>query len=183
MSGFEYVTGVVSVLVGLALVDMAVSLQKLLSAGPRVRWDWLLSLAALVVALNVIHAWWSFHDLFSAERAFQLGPFLPQLGSLLLLFLLAASVLPDEVPAHGVVLADYYSERRIMIWGLLFAYTASAIALYVLSGLREGASLGTAVARNLAGMIFMVVVAVPLFVRRRWVAGGVLGAFAAGRAD
>ena len=176
MSGFEYVSGLVSVLVGLALASLAVSLQKLLAAGRRVRWDWLLSLAALVVALNVVHAWWSFHDLFSGASAFQLGPFLPQLGSLLLLFLLAASVLPDEVPAEGVVLAEYYHERRVMIWGLLLAYSASAIVLYVLSGLRGGVSFGTAIARNSAAMMFMTVVAVPLFTRKRWVAGGVLSA-------
>ena len=175
VTGFEYVTGLVSVLVGLALVDLAVSLQRLLSAGRRVRWDVLTPLAASVVTLIVIHAWWSFHDLFSDATTFQLGAFLPQLGSLLLLFLLAASVLPDEVPAEGLALADHYEARRVMIWGLLLAYVASAIALYVIGVVDGGASLTEALQRNSAGLVSLLVIAIPLFVRKRWVAGLVLG--------
>jgi type III secretory pathway component EscS len=106
---------------------------------------------------------------------FQLGAFLPQLGSLLLLFLLAASVLPDEIPAEGLSLAEHYDARRIMIWGLLLAYIASAVGLYVVGLVDDGTSLQNALRRNGAGLAFLLVIAVPLFVRRRWVAAVVLG--------
>ena len=49
MSAFEYVSVLASVIIGLALVDILVSLNRLIRAAGLVRWHWAAPAAALLV--------------------------------------------------------------------------------------------------------------------------------------
>ncbi len=53
ISSFEYITALVSVVVGLAIADMATSLHRLLRNRRRVRWDWVAPLAAVVILTDI----------------------------------------------------------------------------------------------------------------------------------
>jgi hypothetical protein len=64
MSIAEYVAGFVSIMIGLALADLATSLQRLLRGGAKVRWDLLTPATALLVIASVISVWW---QMFSAS--------------------------------------------------------------------------------------------------------------------
>ena len=57
MSPFEYLLPLISVLVGLAVADLATSLHWLLQARRRVQWDWLPLLAAILAVLAVLDLW------------------------------------------------------------------------------------------------------------------------------
>ena len=120
MTPFEYVLAFASILVGLAMADLAASLHRLLRARGRVRWDWLAPAAAVLVVLTVLEFWWAFYHLGRADAWASYGQFLPLVALLFVMFLLASAALPDEVPESGVDLADYYRTNARYFW-LLFA--------------------------------------------------------------
>jgi hypothetical protein len=51
----EYVAAFISIMVGLALADLATSFQRLLRAGKRVKWDLLTPASATLVTAFVIN--------------------------------------------------------------------------------------------------------------------------------
>jgi hypothetical protein len=55
MGQFEYLLILASVILGLAVSDIAVSLNRLLEV--RVRWDWLAPLAAVLAFLKITAQW------------------------------------------------------------------------------------------------------------------------------
>ncbi len=98
MGTFEYITALVSVVVGLAIADMMTSLHRLLRNRRRVRWDWVAPLAALVILVELFNLWWSWRG-FKGDSLADLAPYFL---ALVLLFLTASATLPDEVPEQGV---------------------------------------------------------------------------------
>ncbi len=100
MSVFEYTSVLASILIGLALVDVLVSFNRLIRAGRQVRWHWAPVVAAVLVVLPLIQIWWSLYQ--PEGGAVTMGQFLPLFVELVILFLLAAAALPDEVPPEGV---------------------------------------------------------------------------------
>lgn len=136
MTPFEYILPLVSVLVGLAIADPAVSIHRLLRARHRVRWDWLPLAVALLAVLAVLELWWIFYA--SREAAFftTLGGFLPLAAQLILVFLLTAAALPDTVPADGLDLRAFYDANGPYFWSLYAVYLAFIIAFRIISFLR-----------------------------------------------
>lgn len=132
MTPFEYVLTLVSVLVGLAIADLAVSLHRLLRARARIRWDWLPLGAALLAVLAVLDLWWGFYDSRSADWFTTLGGFLPFAGQLVTLFLLNAAALPDRVPDDGLDLASFYDRNGPYFWSLFVVYVVFIMAINVI---------------------------------------------------
>ncbi len=128
---FEYVLALVSILVGLAVADLATCLHRLLRARRRVTWDWLPLTAALIVLLLVFEFWWGFYRFGTAPVWTHYGAFL-FLGALLIcMFLLASAALPDEVPEGGLNLAAYYAENSRYFWSLFGIFVLLAVAMEV----------------------------------------------------
>lgn len=73
MSVAEYVAAFISILIGLALADLATSFQKLLRAGNRVRWNLLTPATAVLVTAFVINVWWSMFGTLNAMRSISVG--------------------------------------------------------------------------------------------------------------
>lgn len=63
MTPFEYLLALVSILIGLAVADLATCMHRLLRARSRVRWDWLPLASALIVMLLILQFWWGFYRL------------------------------------------------------------------------------------------------------------------------
>ena len=61
MSAFEYTSVMASIIIGLALVDVLVSFNRLIRAGSAVKWHWAAPLAAILVVLTLIQVWWSLY--------------------------------------------------------------------------------------------------------------------------
>jgi len=117
MRPFEYGLGLVTILISLALADMVMCFHRLLRGGRRVTWDGRVVVATALVVLEIVRSWyaeWTIRDLAQAE-VFHV--FLCQFVSIIVLVLLAASSLPDEVGEHCDLSAFYESNRRYF-WGL-----------------------------------------------------------------
>jgi hypothetical protein len=120
MTPFEYLLLFAAVILGLAITDLALSIHRLLSAGARVRWDWLAPLAALVAFLKIVTQWWSWFDVGRIANGLTFEMFLTVLVASILLFLLTATALPDDFGEKSIDLRDYYASVSRRFW-LLFA--------------------------------------------------------------
>jgi hypothetical protein len=136
---FEYVLPMVSILVGLAVGDLSLSLHRLLRARRRVRWDWLPMAAALLVLLLILSFWWSFYGMGRADVWSRYWAFLILGAALISVFLLASAALPDEIPEEGLDLRAYYIENRRYFWGM---FTLFALLAYVLDLLAAAENMG-----------------------------------------
>ena len=120
MNPFEYLLTFASVILALAVGDVVVSLNRLLQAGKQVTWDWLAPLAAVVVFLKIVTQWWSWFAAAPLAKGMTFGMYIGVLVGAVLLFLLAATTLPDKIEDHGIDLAAYYASIHRRFW-LLFA--------------------------------------------------------------
>lgn len=156
-----------SIIVGVAVTDQMISLNRLLRARHRVRWDWAAPIVALIVLLTVVQVWWSIAQP-TAGRV-TIGQFLPILAQLILLFLLCSATLPDDVPDQGLDLRAYYDEQGPYIWTLFsiaLAWTFTTRPIFLLDGgkLRLAALLD----RYGADLTVLALMVSLIFVRRRW---------------
>ena len=165
MTAFEYVLPLVSVLAGLALADLAVSLHRLLRARRRVRWDWLPLATALLAALAVLNFWWSLFNSQDTPFYETLGGFLPLAALLVVLFLLNAAALPDAVPREGLDLRAFYDANGSYFWSLFAAYVTLSIALDL--GERAASGLSIDVLSYASNLVLIALFVALVWVRRR----------------
>jgi hypothetical protein len=164
----EYITAFISIMIGLALADLATSLQRLLRAGSRVKWDMLTPAAAILVTAFIINVWWASFGALNAMSSISVAGFIPNLIALLLLFCLASSALPDEV-AETLDLADYYRENRRRFWSLFAAYTAWVTVVAGVGAKLEGAPPGAMIKTVVPNLLLTALMAVLIWTPRRWV--------------
>ena len=133
MGAFEYLLLFAAVIMGLAISDIAVSLHRLLNAAQRVRWDALPILAAALAFERIVTQWWVWYGADRLARKMTFGMFVGVLVSAVLLFLMAAVALPDEVGEAEVDLRLYYAKTSRRYW-LLFAsqwFMMNAVSVWV----------------------------------------------------
>jgi len=128
MSPFEYLLPLISIIVGLAIADLATSLHRLLRARRRVKWDWLPLATALLTLVLVLNVWWEFYQA-EAMSVYTVAEFFPVMTTLIILFLINAAALPDRVPAEGIDLRAFYESNSPYLWLLFAVYMALAIVL------------------------------------------------------
>jgi hypothetical protein len=136
MRAFEYAIGVFAVLIGLAIADIATSFHRLLRCKLPVKWDPLALIAALYALCMAIYMWfdlWGVRN-FAATRHFLF--YLLLFGQLFILFLVAASSLPDEV-GTSIDLREFYAANRQRFWTLvvLFQIVYVAAGFYFTGGM------------------------------------------------
>ena len=121
MDRFEYAIGLISIIVGLGLADLAMSLHRLLKHRGLVRWDGLALCTAGFAGFSLIRIWyqlWLVRDFPEVTHLFFL---ISLLVDMFLIFLAAAATLPDESdPPHlRWDLRAYYDVHARYIWTLL----------------------------------------------------------------
>lgn len=128
---FEYAMGVFSVLIGLAIADIATSFHRLMRSSAAVRWDPLTLAAALYTLCTAVYMWFDIWGVrhFAATRHFLF--YLALVAELFVLFLAAAASLPDDAQ-EGIDLREYYARNRRYFWSLitLFQLGYSALGVY-----------------------------------------------------
>jgi hypothetical protein len=133
---FEYAMGVFAVLIGLAIADIATSFHRLLRSRSPVVWDPLALMAALYALCMAIYMWFDLWGVrhFAATRNFLF--YLGMFGMLFLLFLVAASSLPDETNT-SINLRVFYAENRRKFWLLVVLFQIGYVAagIYFTSGM------------------------------------------------
>ena len=115
-----YMATFASILFGLAVADVAYSFHRLLTARRHVRFHWLPLTVAAWVTLNLVSAWWGYFPAFTRQDTSVAG-FLPFVVSMIFLVLIAAAVLPDEVP-EKLDLEQFYFDQHRYFWGMFSIY-------------------------------------------------------------
>ena len=154
-----------SIILGVGVTDELMSLHRLIRFRHRVRWDWAVPAVALLVLLTVVQIWWSIQGI---KGPLTIGAFLPVVVELVLVFLLAAAVLPDEVPPDGLDLRRYYHENGSYIWSLYAAVLAWVIITAMATEIRSRASLANFLDSHAMDMPILALMVSLIFVRRRW---------------
>lgn len=145
----EHIAVLASMILGLAIADLGMSVHRLARA-TRVNWHWLPILFALIVLISVIQFWWSSIPTWTSTKT--IGQFLVPMMQLFLLFLLTAASLPDDVPAEGIDLKAYYFSVHRYAWGLFAAY----VLLSTLPKIFQG----EIVPINIAGSLAMIALSI-----------------------
>ncbi|WGM30432.1 hypothetical protein [Brevundimonas sp. NIBR11] len=141
MDRFEYLIGLVSLIVGLGLADIAISLHRLIKHRSRVRWDGLAMATAAFAAVTMVWIWyniWSLRD-FTGTGGFLF--YLTLLIEMFLLFLAAAACLPDESELSepgGWDLTAYYARSHGYIWTVMALFHASYLIHWIYLGVGYG---------------------------------------------
>jgi uncharacterized membrane protein len=115
---FEFALGLFSVLIGLSIADVATSLHRLIRKNEVVRWDPLTLLAALFALLMIIGMWFDLWGIRNATSVRSFFFYMALVAAFFILFLIAASSLPDEA-AGPVDLRSYYDANRRYFWLLV----------------------------------------------------------------
>jgi hypothetical protein len=124
---FEFALGLFSVLIGLAIADIATSFHRLMRAQPRVRWDPLALLSALFAIVITVGMWFDLWGIRNATSVRHFFLYLALVGAFFVLFLIAASSLPDEA-SGGADLRDFYGRNRRYFWSLVMLFEIIYVA-------------------------------------------------------
>src|SRR4051812_6348873 len=96
MSPFDYALGMVSILVGLALADVAASLHRLLRKASSVRRDGRVVLCVAFVIITIVGMWFEMWFIRSVKAVLSFPFYLSFFVEFMILFLICAACLPDE---------------------------------------------------------------------------------------
>ena len=165
---FEFALGLFAVLIGLAVADVATSFHRLMRARPRVRWDPLPLLTALFAMVITVGMWFDLWGIRNATSVRHFFLYLALVGSFFVLFLIAASSLPDEA-SEGVDLHEFYDRNRRYFWSLvtLFEVIYVAFGIHFLGGVMDRLPHGVIAMILSQWAILVAVPAVLMLVRSR----------------
>jgi hypothetical protein len=124
MSPFDYAVGLVSILVGLALADVAASLHKLLRQGRSVRWDGRVILSVAFVIVEITGMWFSVWAIRSVNAVLWFPFYLTLFLEFMVLFLVCAACLPDDA-VENRDLEAFYEKNRRYLWSLFALFQTS----------------------------------------------------------
>jgi hypothetical protein len=164
MSLVERVAVLVAIILGLALAELGTSFHRLMRAGKRVQWDWMSPALAFVMLLETVQFWWLSQGWYANATELRLIEFLPRLLLLLMIYLLAAAVLPDNVPETGINLRTFYVETSRHFWALVSLLTVFIMIFVAPVSVRSG-YLGGLARHELLDAIVLVLAIPATFVR------------------
>jgi hypothetical protein len=127
---FEYALGLYSVLIGLAVADIAASFHRLARRKGTVVWDPLALLAAAYALWLAIGMWFDLWGVRNVSEARHFFFYLAMVANLFVLYLIAAASLPDD-PADAGDLRTYYAGNRRYFWSLIAFFQAGYIVFGV----------------------------------------------------
>ncbi len=125
---FEYALGLFSVLIGLAVADIAASVHRLARSKTPVAWDPLGPFAALYALCMAVGMWFDLWGVRNVSEARHYFFYLFMVANLFVLFLIAAASLPDD-PREDGDLRAYYERNRRYFWLLVALFQAGYIGL------------------------------------------------------
>lgn len=124
---FEFALVVFSVLIGLAIADVAASFHRLMRSQSRVRWDPLALLSALFAMVITVGMWFDLWYIRNATSVRHFFLYLALVGAFFVLFLIAASSLPDDA-SEGVDLRTFYDRNHRYFWSLVTLFEIIYVA-------------------------------------------------------
>lgn len=170
MSGTDYILGLLTIVTGLAVSDMVVSLHGLLINRRLVKWDWLALLAAAFVFLLIINGW---RMIYAAFEGSVKGPpiwiFLLILAPTISLYLAARAALPDNVVVgQPFDLREHYDFVDRYLWSAISVLYGVIVLMGGLNLIMQGGSLSAQGDMYLAGLIgFPIALALAIWPNRK----------------
>ncbi|MBV8373396.1 MAG: hypothetical protein JOY69_09065 [Candidatus Eremiobacteraeota bacterium] len=127
MSPFDYLTVLVSIVIGLAIANVLTRLSVVITARERVDFYWPpLAWAIWLFFIAVQHWWaqWSVHN----TREWTFPTFCLEVFVPVLLFLLSSLVLPEREENGKLDLGEWYFRNRAWFFAVLFLVPATSLA-------------------------------------------------------
>lgn len=87
----EYITTFVSIIVGLAVADLLMSVHRLLRSRRRITWYWIPAALVIYMLLLSLNFWWGTYFWVTSLKTISVLQFLPVLLQVVVLFLFVAS--------------------------------------------------------------------------------------------
>lgn len=168
MSPFDYAVGLVSIVVSLALADVASSLHPLVRQGRAVTWDGRVILSVAFVILLVVGMWFQVWFIRNIKEVLSFPSYLWVFLEFIVLFLVCAACLPDEVVA-GRDLAAFYDGNRIYQWSLLALFQTSFVLHTIYFNRLIGMSSAQILRVGAAVCLPLAIFVLLAMVRSRWV--------------
>ena len=136
MRAFEYALGLFSVLIGLAVADIAASFHRLVRGEATVAWDPLALLAAFYALCMTVGMWFDLWSVRGVAETRHFFFYLSLVAELFVLFLVAAASLPDAGD-EAIDLREFYATNRRYFWSLVVLFQVGYIGhgIYFLAGL------------------------------------------------
>jgi hypothetical protein len=119
MSSFDYLVVLISIVLGLAITNVLSRLALVMQSRERAQFYWPPVAWALWIFFICVQHWWAQWTWQYAGTP-NFGGFWLQLGTPVLLFLLASLVLPDREEDGRLDLESWYFRNRQWFFGLLF---------------------------------------------------------------
>jgi hypothetical protein len=167
MEAFDYAMGLVSIVVGIAMSDLAVSFHKLFRHRRTISWDARTLLAAALTFIVLFSMWFEIWSVHARPEILNYPFLLSMIVELVLLFLMATAVLPDE-PLPNDDLAIFYDENARSIWTFFLLFQISYVGHWLYFKLTSPSyDLHHILARLPAVLMVPVVAAVLLLVPQR----------------
>ena len=139
MTPFDYALGLVSILVGLALADVAASLHRLLRRARMVTWDGRVVLGVVLVIITITGMWFEVWTVRNVKAVLSYPFYLSLFLEFIVLFLVCAACLPDEPdePEVSCDLGVFYERNRTYLWSLFALFQTSFFLHWIyFAGLR-----------------------------------------------
>jgi O-antigen/teichoic acid export membrane protein len=126
MEAFDYAMGLVSIVVGIAISDLALSFHKLFRHRRTLSWDARTLLAAALTFVVLFSMWFDLWSVHGRPEILNYPFLLSIIVELVLLFLMATAVLPDE-PLPNDDLATFYDNNARSIWTFFLLFQISYV--------------------------------------------------------
>ncbi len=132
ISPFEYVTVLISIILGLGITQVLTGIADLIHQSNRVKVYWPHALWVIVILILHIQDWWATYDL-RTEASWSLGIFLFVMIYPIVLFILARLLFPFGLQEGTVDLKTFYFEnyRKIFLFGSVLPILSIFDALLV----------------------------------------------------
>ena len=126
MEAFDYAMGLVSIVVGIAISDLALSFHKLFRHRETLSWDARTLLAAALTFVVLFSMWFDLWAVHGRPEILNYPFLLSIIVELVLLFLMATAVLPDE-PLPNDDLSTFYDNNARSIWTFFLLFQISYV--------------------------------------------------------
>jgi hypothetical protein len=121
MEAFDYGMGLVSIVIGIAISDLAFSFHKVFRHRHTISWDARTLLAAAFTFVVLFSMWFELWSVHGRPEILNFAFLLTIIVELMVLFLMATAVLPDN-PLPDDDLAKFYDDNARSIWIFFFLF-------------------------------------------------------------
>ena len=124
MTPFEYALGLFSVLIGLALADIAQKTHRLIRHARTITWDGRVLISTILTTIVIVNLWFDVWAIRGRADILVFGFYLTLFLEMMILFVVAANVLPDDV-GPNCDLRDFYDLNARTFWLSFAAFQLS----------------------------------------------------------